>query len=47
MKIHFPVSLLNIETIFFNIIMQLINPKYAWKNRFKQMNTTQEIVAMV
>ena len=37
----FSLSLLNTETSSFNTIMQLINPNYAWKNRVKQIKTTQ------
>ena len=46
-KCLFHVSLLNIATNSFNTIMQLINPNFAWKNRLRQIKTTQKNVAMV
>ena len=34
-------SLLNIKTNFFNTVMQLVNPNYAYKIRVKWIKTTQ------
>ena len=39
-KCLFYVSLLNMETNSSNVIMQLINPNYAWKSRVKRIKTT-------
>ena len=40
-KCLFSVSFSNFEGNFFNTIMQLINPNYAWKNSVKRIKATQ------
>ena len=41
-KSVFPGSLFDIEASSFNGSMEIINPNYSWKNRVKQIKTTQE-----